>query len=85
MNGICYNAQKGDKMTLVIENANENLKKAIKAIVKLSDAKVTIKQDPKASSHKTPSWLKEAKDIQKNPQNYKTYTDIDAMFKDILR
>lgn len=72
-------------MTLVIENADENLKKAIKAIVKLSDAKVTIKQNPKALLRKTPSWLKEAKNMQKNPKNYKTYTDIDAMFKDILQ
>lgn len=76
---------KRSKMTLVIENANENLKKAIKAIVKLSDAKATIKQTSKTPLHKAPSWLKEAKDMQKNPKNYKTYTDIDTMFKDILR
>ncbi|RDU73620.1 hypothetical protein CQA66_00010 [Helicobacter aurati] len=72
-------------MTLVIENANENLKKAIQAIVKLSDAKVKVKQTSKLSSRKKPSWLKEAKDMQKNPKNYKTYTDVDMMFKDILQ
>lgn len=31
------------------------------------------------------AWLKEAKKMQENPQDYKAYDDIDEMFKDILK
>ena len=33
-------------MTLIIENADENLERAIKNVVKLTDAKMTIQKEP---------------------------------------
>ena len=64
---------------LTIENANEDLIKAIKSIVKVANAKIDIKKD------KIPAWLKEAQHIEKNPRKYKTYKNVDKMFEDILK
>ena len=33
-------------MTLIIENADKNLERAIKNVVKLTDAKMTIQEEP---------------------------------------
>lgn len=33
-------------MTLIIENADKNLERAIKNVVKLTDAKITIQKEP---------------------------------------
>ncbi|WP_432633263.1 hypothetical protein [Brachyspira sp.] len=33
-------------MTLIIENADKNLERAIKNVVKLTDAKMTIQKEP---------------------------------------
>ena len=64
---------------LTIENANKDLIKAIKSIVKIANAKVEITEE------KIPAWLKEAKDMEKNPHKYKTYKNVDKMFEDILQ
>ncbi len=64
---------------LTIENANEDLIKAIKSIVKVANAEIKITKE------KIPAWLKEAKDMEKNPHKYKTYKNVDEMFEDILK
>lgn len=64
---------------LTIENANEDLIKAIKSIAKISKSKVKIEEN------KIPTWLKEAKYMEKNPSKYKTYKSVDKMFEDILQ
>lgn len=68
-------------MTITIENADKDLVKIIKSIAKLGKAKVKL-------SHKvakTPTWLKEAKDIVRNPHKYKAYESVDEMFEEILK
>lgn len=64
---------------LTIENANEDLIKAIKSIVKVANAEIKITKE------KIPAWLKEAKYMKKNPHKYKTYKNVDEMFEDILK
>ncbi len=39
----------------------------------------------KKSAPQPAAWLKEARQMAKNPQKYKAYTDLDEMFEDILR
>ena len=68
-------------MTITIENADKNLAKIIKDIAKLGKAKVKV-SDSKA---KIPAWLKEARDMEKNPHKYKAYKSVDEMFEDILK
>lgn len=65
---------------LTIENANEDLIKAIKSIAKISKSKVKIEEEDEI-----PNWLKEAKYMEKNPSKYKTYKSVDKMFEDILQ
>ena len=64
---------------LTIENANEDLIKAIKSIAKISKSKVKIEEN------KIPNWFKEAKYMEKNPSKYKTYKSVDKIFEDILQ
>lgn len=64
---------------LTINNANKDLIKAIKSIVKVANAEIKITKE------KIPAWLKEAKDMEKNPHKYKTYKNVDEMFEDILK
>ena len=58
---------------LTIENANEDLIKAIKSIVKVANAEIKITKE------------KIPKDMEKNPHKYKTYKNVDEMFEDILK
>ena len=69
-------------MTLTIENADKDLANAIKSIVKLTKANITISDTKR---QKIPSWLKEARDMEKNPHKYKSYKSVDKMFEDILQ
>ena len=64
---------------LTINNANKDLIKAIKSIVKVANAEIEITEE------KMPAWFKEAKDMEKNPHKYKTYKNVDEMFEDILK
>lgn len=65
---------------LTIENASEDLIKAIKSVAKISKSNVKIEK-----KEKIPAWLKEARDMEKNPHKYKTYKNVDEMFEDILK
>ncbi|MFQ6342462.1 hypothetical protein [Campylobacter sp. VTCC 70190] len=65
-------------MTLVIENASDDLLKAIKAMAKPFNAKVKIK---KSSMDRA---LKEAQVMAKNPHKYKSYSSAKELIKDCL-
>ena len=73
---------KDKQMTITIENADKDLAKIIKSIAKLAKAKVSVRA---TKQDKTPSWLKEAKDMERNPHKYKSYKSVDEMFEDILK
>ena len=32
-----------------------------------------------------PAWLVEAREMEKHPEKYKSYTDVNEMFEDILK
>ena len=64
---------------LTINNANKDLIKAIKSIVKVANAEMEIAEE------KIPAWFKEAQYMKKNPHKYKTYKNVDKMFEDILK
>ena len=64
---------------LTINNANKDLIKAIKSIVKVANAEMEIAEE------KIPAWFKEAQYMKKNPHKYKTYKNVNKMFEDILK
>ena len=67
-------------MTLIIENADKNLERAIKNVVKLTDAKMTIQEEP---SDRLLSAIKEAEEMEKHPERYKSYNSVEEMFEDL--
>lgn len=83
-------------MTLIVENVNKDLEKAIKAMARLANAKVrngdcmqskTSLESKSAVKGKggLKAALKELQDMEKNPQNYKTYDNAKDMLKDCLQ
>lgn len=67
-------------MTLIIENADKNLERAIKNVVKLTDAKMTIQKEP---SDRLLSAIKEVEEMEKHPERYKSYNSVEEMFEDL--
>ncbi len=67
-------------MTLIIENADKNLERAIKNVVKLTDAKMTIQEEP---SDRLLSAIKEVEEMEKHPERYKSYNRVEEMFEDL--
>ena len=67
-------------MILVIENADKNLERAIKNVVKLTDAKMTIKKEP---SDELIEAIKEVEEMEKHPEKYKSYKSVEEMFEDL--
>ena len=67
-------------MTLIIENADKNLEIAIKNVVKLTDAKITIQKEP---SDRLLSAIKEVEEMEKHPERYKSYKSVEEMFEDL--
>lgn len=67
-------------MTLIIENADKNLERAIKNVVKLTDAKMTIQKEP---SDRLLSAIKEVEEMEKHPERYKSYNNVEEMFEDL--
>ena len=67
-------------MILVIENADKNLCIAIKNVVKLTDAKMTIQKEP---SDELIEAIKEAEEMEKHPEKYKSYNNVEEMFEDL--
>ena len=67
-------------MTLIIENADKNLERAIKNVVKLTDAKMTIQKEP---SDRLLSAIKELEEMEKHPERYKSYNSVEEMFEDL--
>ena len=67
-------------MTLIIENADKNLERAIKNVVKLTDAKITIQKEP---SDRLLSAIKEVEEMEKHPERYKSYNSVEEMFEDL--
>ena len=67
-------------MILVIENADKNLFIAIKNIVKLTDAKITIQKEP---SDRLLEAMKEVEEMEKHPERYKSYKSVEEMFEDL--
>lgn len=84
--------KKGVKMqiSLVIENADEKLLKALKGVIalypnaKLKSQKKQILTENGYSKEFEEKLLKEAKDMQENPHLYKAYDNTKEMFEDIL-
>ena len=67
-------------MILVIENADKNLCIAIKNVIKLTDAKMTIKKEP---SDELIEAIKEVEEMEKHPERYKSYKSVEEMFEDL--
>lgn len=67
-------------MTLIIENADKNLERAIKNVVKLTDAKMTIQKEP---SDRLLSAIREVEEMEKHPERYKSYNSVEEMFEDL--
>lgn len=84
--------KKGVKMqiSLVIENADEKLLKALKGVIvlypnaKLKSQKKQILTENGYSKEFEEKLLKEAKDMQENPYLYKNYESVKKMFENIL-
>lgn len=68
-------------MSIVIENASEDLAKAIKAIAKVSSTKCKVSQDNKAKR-----WKKESQQMIRDYKagKIKAYDSAKAMHKEIL-
>lgn len=68
-------------MTIVIENASEDLAKAIKAMTKISSAKCKVSQDSKAKQ-----WKKESEEMIRDYKagKIKAYDSAKVMHKEIL-
>ena len=71
---------KEGKMKLVIENADKDLQRAIKNVVKLTDAKMTTQKEP---SDRLLSAMKEVEEMEKHPEKYKSYNSVEEMFEDL--
>lgn len=67
-------------MTLIVENVNDDLAKAIKSIAKIANAKVKT-QKPKTKGGALREALKEVEFMKANPHLYKSYTDMDSLAK----
>ena len=67
-------------MKLIIENANRDLERAIKNIVKLTDAKITSEKEP---SDRLLKAINEVKEMEKHPERYKSYNSVEKMFEDL--
>ena len=67
-------------MILVIENADKNLERAIKNVVKLTNAKMTIQKEP---SDELIEAIKEVEEMEKHPERYKSYKSVEEMFEDL--
>ncbi len=67
-------------MKLIIENANKDLERAIKNVVKLTDAKMTSEEEPSDRLLKT---IKEVEEMEKHPERYKSYNSVEEMFEDL--
>ena len=64
-------------MTLIIENADKNLERAIKNVVKLTDAKMTIQKEP------SDELIEAIKEVENGEvESYKNFEEFKkAMFK----
>ncbi|EDP6858251.1 hypothetical protein GWF38_06690 [Campylobacter upsaliensis] len=78
------------QISLVIENADEKLLKALKGAIalypnaKLKSQKKQILTENGYSKEFEEKLLKEAKDMQENPHLHKAYDNTKEMFEDIL-
>ncbi|TQR61567.1 hypothetical protein [Campylobacter troglodytis] len=43
------------------------------------------KNEPIKEGIKPKKWLLEARDMEKNPHKYKSYSDMDELFRDLLK
>lgn len=70
-------------MILIIENANKDLEKLVKAAAKLANANVRVHKEKPPKALK--AALQELKDIESNPHLYKSYTNAGEMIQDCLK
>lgn len=68
------------KAILTLENPSDELLKALKSMAKAANVRCRL-----LHKAKIPAWLKEAKEMRLKPHAYKTYDNVDEMFKDILK
>ena len=76
-------------MTLQVEIGKQNTDQIISAIKLLKGVKSVseqgLKQGRGVKKCAKKQWLLEARDMEQNPHKYKAYSDVDEMFRDILK
>lgn len=70
-------------MILSIETSNDELVKAIKAIAKVGQAKISITKEKKKPSKRLLEALSEAKKMRLDDKEYPAFTSIEALKKSL--